>query len=173
MIDWFVILTPILILPIALLFFFLGCGSGEITNVSWVEGTFVITFYLAAQRAVLLGDEEGDEHEFEFTIYDSSPDDEVASATDNINSFEVIAEGKDGKATRVGYQFSHYFQPGDATLFCRVIDLSDQMTLVANGDDCRDDFELHEHYLIVFDADVSEDGTVPNTEFDFCTHDLV
>ena len=166
MIDWFIILTPFVLLPIALYFFFLGC-TGEITNVVQVKGVFVVTFYMSASRV------EGaqiSEHDFRFRILDSSQN-EIATSTVNFELLMKEKEGFGGKASRYSYQFSYFFQPDSTSLSCQVIDTFDQETLVSDGHTCKQDYLLHETYLIIFDADVSDDEIVPNREFDFCTPD--
>ena len=149
MIDWFIILTPILLLPIALLFFFVGCASATSSH-----DTFRINCYLENVRL---------SHNFEIRIFDSGT--EILREQTDVH--KVTAGGDVTSQVRFG--FAEKLPPGRATLSCQVIDRTTGDLLVDKGDTCEGDFEVGEAYDFVFNAGISDDGVEPNTVFDECT----
>ena len=165
MIDWFVILTPVLLLPIILLFYFIGCS---LLFQPGILVTVDINFYL---------DNDLLNRGFEFKIYDSSVE-IAASSTVNID----VTEPGPGNTSRVRHQFS--FSPnksGQRTLSCQgfisttdVNDLDDlkkavKEFLIGGGEACEREFKGGEQYRVTFNAGISDSGTDPASEFEICT----
>jgi hypothetical protein len=116
MIDWFVVLTPVLLLPIALLFLFVGCIL-VYRDVDPVV-TFDITFYVENERL---------SHEFEFTVFDSM----VSIDGDKTDNIKVVDGGNN--TSQVCHRFHRHLEPNPVTLSCEVVDRNQEyfVTFVA------------------------------------------
>ena len=168
MVDWTVLLTPLLLLPMVCFSLYIGC-SGEITNVDWVEVTFVVSFYLDATS---VDDPQNNDHEFQVTITDLVQG-EVTSDKRTFQDFIQLEEGIGGRATRLQSQFQRFVAPGPVTYACRIQDLADPDPLVSGGAVCDRVLEVRERYLIAYSALVSDDGLSPEDDFRFCDDELL
>jgi hypothetical protein len=162
MIDPFVLLTPVLLLPIALLFFFVGCSllfeaaePETATESDDPEVTFDITFWVENTR---------EDHRFEFKIRDSMTD----IAGDDPDTIDVLEAGQGNSPSQVRHRFSRFLEPNPVTLSCEVVDRDDDdnETPLVSGGDCAHDLIVDEQYLARFEA--GRQGNNPDSEFAPC-----
>lgn len=155
MFDWYLVLAPLFLLPLFMLFMFVGC-SLLFTTAGDPLVTFQVRFYVDNSRL---------SHQFAFTVFDSAS--EVASAeTANI---QVVQGGQNGAPSLVTHRFSATLSPEAVSLSCQVTDLSDsQGALISGGDSCVYQFETSREYFVLFVAELDDDGTTPATSFDRC-----
>lgn len=166
MLDWFIVLTPMLLLPVALLLYFVGCSfDGDAIAVP-DDVTYRISFYLNNNN---LG------HTYEFRIYAVYDDQstEIARAMADTDSFDV--SGGPSDSVQGTYSFGRSLEPGRVTLTCEVIGygfidnndgpLPPPLVVVARGPGCGANIENNQQYLVEFNAGVSEDG-IPDGQFD-------
>lgn len=158
--DWFILLTPILLLPIALLFFFVGCSllykpadvdekSPEVDDMNedndLAEVRFQIRFFPGTDRLSNI---------FKFKIVVNQVDAVEVDGTADSQSFGEVTFG-----------FTELMLPGTKTMFCEVFDLTDpspqDAPLVRRAQQgCTAIFEANESYEIQFRA-----GENPSNRF--------
>lgn len=156
MLDWFIIVAPLVLLPIALLVFFVGCTFDGSNYVAHADVTFRIEFFYA-------GDPDG--RSFRFTVHN---DDMIFVAGDVTDAIQAT-DPPPGQATPASHQFSELVQSfGEQTLRCIVEELvgSVGVPLISGGPGCQLDLEKHGDYYVVFRAGAGPDLSTPESEFE-------
>ena len=166
MIDSFAVLTPLLVLPLALLALMVGCTSAEIGELPPVEVTYRVRFFFAGNN---LG------HTYRLRVSGAS---EVPAVAD-VHTNQLQKLGGPGASIEGVYEFSDLVPPDMVTLTCEVIDLGllpvddgepppVPTTVVNPSPDCTVQLNAYAGYHVEFRAGVLPDGT-PLMQFEECS----
>jgi hypothetical protein len=169
MIDSFVILTPLLLLPMALLLVFLGCSfdtsSPTIVYEAEVQITFRIRFWVTNGRVG---------NNFCFQIFDDATN-FLADAVVQISQTEDDGQGNGTSLLSHEFERTLTLSEGTNGLYCVVLDLG-AGTECGTGESlvsgCENNAPVtinSERYLVRFFAGLSDDGTTPTGEFEVCS----
>ena len=163
--DWTVLLTPILLLPVGLFVLFVGCvfdGSSPLIY----DSTFRVSFFLDSDK---LG------HSYEIRILDGG---NPTGAGRRFHTDEVAILPGPGELVQADITFNELLVGTTLLLTCEVIDLgilpeniSDPLPAtelaVAEGTGCQVTIAPDQQYRLQFSAGVRADGT-PADRFDPC-----